>query len=169
MSKGIFKFLFWSMIVFYIFLIVELLFLSRGGYRNVNLVPFETITSYINVDNGIRRKLVDVNVWGNILMFVPAGMYLMIFNKGEFLKTLLIICGLSIAAETIQYIFAIGATDIDDVILNTFGGFIGILIYLVLAKIFKSEHRIKKFIAAISGLVGIPVLIIAIIVTIVNW
>ncbi|KQL21162.1 VanZ family protein [Cytobacillus solani] len=168
MKKGIYPFLFWTMLIFYLFLLIDLLFLSRGSYRSVNLIPFETIRSYIHVDDGIRTKWVDVNVWGNILMFVPAGIYLMIFKR-KVIKTFLIICGLSLGAEIIQYLFAIGASDIDDLILNSLGGFIGILIYLVLEKIFKNGHRVRKLITVASALVGIPVLCISILVTIANW
>ncbi|WP_313804042.1 VanZ family protein [Cytobacillus sp.] len=168
MKKGIYPFLFWTMLIFYLFLLIDLLFLSRGTYRNVNLIPFETIRSYIHVDDGIRTKWVDVNVWGNILMFVPAGIYLMII-KGKAIKTFLIICGMSLGAEIIQYIFAIGASDIDDLILNSLGGLIGILIYLVLEKMFKSGHQIRKLITVASALVGIPILCISILATITNW
>ena len=39
----------------------------------------------------------------------------------------------SFAVEVIQYVFAIGATDITDVIMNTFGGFIGLAGYAAMA------------------------------------
>ena len=39
------------------------------------------------------------------------------------------IASTSIAIEVLQYVFKRGASDIDDLILNTAGGLIGILIY----------------------------------------
>ncbi|MED3549643.1 VanZ family protein [Cytobacillus praedii] len=168
MKKGIYPFLFWAMLIFYLFLLIDLLFLSRGEYRSINLIPFETIRSYIRVDDGIRTKWVDVNVWGNVLMFVPAGIYLMIF-KERAIKSFIVICSLSLGAEIIQYIFAIGASDIDDLILNSLGGLIGILIYLVLERILKNGHRVRKLITVASALVGVPVLFISILVSIANW
>ena len=41
--------------------------------RSVNLIPFKTISQYTNVYDGIRYNLVDMNVWANILMFMPFG------------------------------------------------------------------------------------------------
>lgn len=43
------------------------------------------------------------------------------------------------AVEILQYVFKVGATDIDDIILNGLGGFLGIMIYKILHKIFKDK------------------------------
>lgn len=170
MARGIFKILFWGMFIVYLYLLIDLLFLSRGeGYRSVNLIPFETISSYINVDEGIRKKFVDVNVWGNILIFIPAGMYFMLLCNGTPVQAFFALAGISISVEAIQYIFALGSADIDDVILNALGGLIGILFFLLLFKILKSKSKVKGFITGLSAVVGIPVMGVAIIVTIVNW
>jgi glycopeptide antibiotics resistance protein len=45
----------------------------------------------------------------------------------------------SVAVEIIQYIFAIGATDITDVITNTLGGFIGLGLYTLSNKYINTE------------------------------
>lgn len=55
------------------------------------------------------------------------------------MKKLLAIVGLTFAFEIIQFIFAIGRTDITDVLSNTLGGIIGIGIYALLSKVLKSR------------------------------
>lgn len=56
-----------------------------------------------------------------------------------------------------QYAFAIGASDITDVIDNTMGGILGILLFMLLEKIF------KKHTATIVNLIGMVMEIAAII------
>ncbi len=60
------------------------------------------------------------------------------------MKKLLSILGLTLAFEIIQFVLAIGRSDITDILANTLGGTIGIGIYELLFKILK--HRTNKFI-----------------------
>ena len=71
------------------------------------------------------------------------------------------IASTSLAIEVLQYVFKRGASDIDDLILNTAGGLIGILIYYVFKLLFKSKERIHTAISVLSLVVGIPVMILA--------
>jgi glycopeptide antibiotics resistance protein len=163
--------MFWGMFIFYLFMALDILFL-RSGLNNssINLIPFKSISEGINVYDGIRYKLVSPQVWGNVLMFVPAGVYMMIFNKKDSrFKAFISIVIISVFIETIQYVLAGGVTDIDDVILNSFGGLIGIIIYSLLKMIFKTQERTKTAVAWVSSIVGVPVLIIAIIIFYVNF
>lgn len=41
---------------------------------------------------------------------------------------------LSLFIEVVQYVFALGATDVDDIILNLIGGFIGLIIFKIAEK-----------------------------------
>ncbi len=52
-----------------------------------------------------------------------------IFKESDFYLSLLLYWFLSLTFEIIQFIFAIGATDITDVITNTVGGFLGLKLY----------------------------------------
>ena len=158
------KTMFWFMLIFYLFLLITILFIRTGAdYRSINLIPFATISEYINVYDGIRTKRVDVNVWGNMLLFIPAGIYFMLFAKNRSaMKVFCAILYISISVEIIQFIFAIGASDIDDVILNTAGGGLGILFYSILHFLFKSQDRVKRFISALSMIVGVPLFFLTI-------
>lgn len=170
MKKGL-GIIYWLILLFYLFLLIDTVFFSRDSLRSVNLIPFNSIKEYIMVDNGFGEyRLVDMNIWGNVLMFIPLGIYILVHGKKLSLtKCVLLIIGSSVFIEIIQYIFARGATDIDDVILNTLGGVIGIGIYKIFAKIFKTDEKIKMAIATLSMVVGIPILLLVIILVIVNY
>ena len=75
---------------------------------------------------------------GNIAIFVPLG-YLLChrLNRGG-LKTVLVLLPfvLSTAIEVSQYYFGMGHPDIDDVILNVIGFYIGVLLKLLFDKVF---------------------------------
>ena len=99
------------------------------------------------------------NVLGNIVLFIPLGIYLIFFNhnKGIYINTLWVVL-ISVAVEILQYVFKVGATDIDDIILNGLGGFLGIMIYKILHKIFKD--KVGYAIELASLIVGITFLIL---------
>lgn len=78
-------------------------------------------------------------------------------NKRICLNTLWVIL-ISMAVEILQYVFKVGATDIDDIILNGLGGFLGIMIYKILRKIFKD--KVGYAIELASLIVGITFLIL---------
>lgn len=106
--------------------------------RNLNLVPFGQSV----ILNG---KMDYSEIIYNIIVFIPLGIYMMILNlpQKSWLK-LLVGFIISIIFETIQYIFSIGGSDITDVIANTVGVFVGIILYNLLKKLFK--HRTEKLV-----------------------
>jgi glycopeptide antibiotics resistance protein len=109
--------------------------------RSLNFVPFSRAS-------GSPGESV-----GNVLVFVPFGLLLSVnFKWMGFWPKLLIVLGASIAAETIQYIFAIGATDITDVTTNTLGGLIGIAGYDLIGRYF-DRHSLDKFIVVAGSVV----------------
>ncbi len=103
------------------------------GIRVINLIPFQGSFDYNGVFNS--REIID-----NILLFTPLGVYIGMLKSGwSFVRKVLPVLGLSLLFEVIQYIFAMGRTDITDILGNTLGGIIGIGIYALLFKIFKSR------------------------------
>lgn len=164
--------MFWVILVCYMLFMLQLLFWRISGAmpRRLNIIPLRSIMAGINVFDGIRYKLVDIQVWGNIVIFIPAGIYLMIFQKTKpVINTLINILLLSFCIEIIQYIFNIGGADIDDIILNCLGGVVGISIYLLLEEIFKTRNKTKTAISIMSALLGIPFVIVLIITFVVNY
>jgi glycopeptide antibiotics resistance protein len=89
--------------------------------RSLNLIPFAAPS----IVNGSFREMID-----NVIIFIPLGLLLNVnFKKIGFLPKFALILVLSLTFEFIQFIFAIGATDITDVITNAAGGFLGLKLY----------------------------------------
>lgn len=106
--------------------------------RSINLIPYG--------DSAIVNQQVDFSeIYMNILAFVPFGIYLAMLKPNSAIVKLVAVVGFtSLSIEVIQYIFAIGASDITDLIGNTFGGLLGILFNRVSVKILKSRQKTNK-------------------------
>jgi glycopeptide antibiotics resistance protein len=114
-------------------------------HRSLNLIPFAA-PSMVHGEIGYGEMIY------NCLFFIPFGLLLSVnFKKPGFLKKLAIIMVFSVTVELIQFIFAIGATDITDVITNTLGGFIGLTLYALCNKYINSEKldRVINVIGAV--------------------
>ena len=104
------------------------------GYR-YNFVLFKEIIRYITNMKAIGFKLVLLNLAGNIVAFVPLGIFVSYFlnnSRYTFIKTILFGLILTVSVEGIQLITRVGICDVDDILLN----FIGVVIGAVLAKLF---------------------------------
>jgi glycopeptide antibiotics resistance protein len=102
-------------------------------HRSLNLVPFAA-------PSRINGKINYMEMVYNCLFFIPFGLLLSVnFKRVGFFTKLACIMVFSICAELTQYIFAIGATDITDVITNTAGGLLGLIIYILSKKLIASE------------------------------
>ncbi|MCC0697048.1 VanZ family protein [Clostridioides sp. ES-S-0048-02] len=119
--------------------------LETMNLRNINLVPF---AGSLIVNNRVDISEIILNV----AIFVPFGIYLCILKEEfSFIKKIVPIFIISLVFETLQYIFAIGASDITDLIGNTLGGIIGIVVFMLLSKIFK--HKTMKIINVLALIV----------------
>lgn len=161
---------YWAIFLFYLLLLTYTVFIGRDSIRSVNVIPFDSIKNFIMVDNGIGgTRIIDMNIWGNILMFIPSGIYLSLQNTTKSItKNLCYICLFSLFIEVVQFVFTIGATDVDDIILNVTGGFIGLMIYKLAEKIFNNDSKIKKAISILSLIVGLPIFALVTILFIIN-
>lgn len=129
----------------------------NGRYfsRSLNLIPLREIMG----SSGIG----DLNIYGNIILFIPLGIYLMFYIKErKTVQSMLAVFGLSLFFEAFQYAAAIGATDIDDIILNCTGGLFGILCYKVLVFICRGrEQKAKTAVAWAAAVAGIITAVLA--------
>lgn len=97
------------------------------------------------------------NVVGNILIFIPLGVYASwLRHRVATWAIMLTVASISVAVEIIQGILGVGASDIDDVMLNCLGGLIGILALTLLSAILRQQSRVRSAIAALS-LLAMPV------------
>lgn len=107
--------------------------------RSLNLVPFAEYS---------RANWREVLY--NFLVFIPLGLLLGAnFLRATFWQKLTFVFLFSLGAEVVQYVFEIGATDITDLIANTAGGFLGLLLY-GWANQYVDHHRLNRFIV-VSG------------------
>lgn len=78
-------------------------------------------------------------VLGNVVMFIPFGFLGWVFPQLNNLKRLIItFVSTIVIVEALQYFSRLGVFDVDDVILNTFGVFLGFLIRNFLERRFES-------------------------------
>ncbi|SFT23680.1 VanZ family protein [Paenibacillus sp. BC26] len=120
--------------------------------RAINLIPFQDSVTV----SGLR----SIEIFVNIHVFIPFGIYIGIlkFNRPFWAKVLPIL-GTSLAFEIVQFILAIGRTDITDLFNNTLGGMLGIIVYWVLHKILKSRAAKVVHIISIMAIILVPVFI----------
>lgn len=107
------------------------LFMRFVGYRReVDLIPFHFIVNY---------QIELVLFVENIVLFIPMGLYMRsVMKKSK--ETICFGVAISVAIELLQFIFCCGKTEIDDVIANTLGAWIGIISYNMLCKFRKMMH-----------------------------
>ena len=125
----------------YVLLALDLLFFMRssmwryytyGEYfrENTNFVPFRTVAEFIGYIRDRDEVYGDMsldNLWGNLAVFLPAGVFFPAIWKKQrrFGSFLLTASAVIIGVETIQFIAMCGACDIDDFILNLTGAVMG--------------------------------------------
>lgn len=98
------------------------------GYRSsVNFIPFKNNNVSIN---GINETII------NLMLFIPMGIYLKILLKNKLNIQIISIIVISCMFEILQYVLKMGISDITDVIMNTIGGLIGIMMISLVYKIF---------------------------------
>jgi len=122
-----------SISIVYFAVLIYLMFFAffrSGTTTEVNLIPFKTILSLtvytFSSGHGIWHWI--VNVLGNILAFIPMALPLHYFLRSKLNTSffVLIIILIPVLAEILQYLFQTGSCDVDDVILNVVGIFLGI-------------------------------------------
>ncbi|WP_345451179.1 VanZ family protein [Arthrobacter gyeryongensis] len=135
--------------------LLKLLLFSRapGSERSINLIPFASIAEYAFSHSPGTERVAFANVVGNILIFIPLGVYASwLRHRAAARPTMFTVASVSVAVEIIQGVFAVGASDIDDVILNCVGGLIGMLAFWLLSAILRKRSRERTAMAVFSVL-----------------
>ncbi|MFC4098256.1 VanZ family protein [Paenibacillus xanthanilyticus] len=168
MLKKLERLFLYGVFIGYMMLLIKIFFLSRVSVlelfdsqrtivRSINLIPFNSISEYLMGSSERAKKFASANVAGNILIFVPLGGYLSLFkNQTRAVHNLLFICLASLVVEITQWGLGIGAADIDDLLLNGLGGWMGILGYKALLFLLREEKRVHTAIAVLSAIVVLP-------------
>lgn len=108
-------------------------------FRNIYRFMYRIFISKYNIIVALR------NLFVNIVLLLPLGIFLPLLNKLKFnniknITKVLFIFSLTI--ELVQFITLTGVFDIDDILINIIGGILGYFIYKVIDNIV--EKRILK-------------------------
>ena len=126
--------------------------------RSINIIPF--MGSVI-----VNGRIYISEIINNIVVFIPVGIYVCMLKKDwPILKKISVGFFISLGIEVLQFVLSIGATDITDLIGNTFGGIVGILVFYLFSKVFKNKTNniinILALIATILLIVLISILLL---------
>ncbi|MDY2911665.1 MAG: VanZ family protein [Agathobacter sp.] len=104
---------------------------TRGDEYHYNLQPLFEIKRIWRSSHILGMKYVILNFAGNVIAFIPFGYLLpkMVKKKPRLFHTVLFSFEFSLLVELTQLISRTGSFDVDDLILNTFGGLIGYILY----------------------------------------
>ncbi len=112
-----------------------------GGYA-YNLVPFDTIERYVVYRDRFNFDTWFKNLFGNVVLFIPIGAFLPLLDKRNRsgFRMVTVCVAMIGCVELAQMLLRVGSFDIDDIILNTAGAWIG----LMLVRPFMKEGRMNK-------------------------
>lgn len=123
-------------------------FLDTRHVTSLNLTPFQNTGGTFEIAM-------------NVIAFLPLGGLLAAASrKWRFDQQLLAVLLTSLCLEGLQYALAIGAADITDVINNTFGGLLGIGIFLLIKKLFG-----EKAASVLAILVSIAIVVLGVLIS----
>lgn len=74
-----------------------------------------------------------LNIFGNVLAFMPFWLFLPVIwvRTRHWYITVLLSFAMSLLVETMQLVGKVGSFDVDDLLLNTIGGFAGYIIFVL--------------------------------------
>ena len=127
--------------------------------RAVNLIPFY-------YDELAHSSFHLKEVLYNVLAFIPTGFYFTAFGKKKLLSGVAASAVLSLGFEILQWIFALGASDVTDLITNMFGGALGAGIYFGLGKL--SGGRQVRIVTVIGAVLEAVFLVLFLVLMIAN-
>lgn len=138
----------WILFYIYILLLSYFLFFSERYGRDLvtqqyNLQLFKEIKRFIKYRGQIGFEGFIVNIFGNVIAFMPYGFLLPLLNRAyrRFYKIAILSVLFSLVIETAQLLLKVGVFDVDDILMNSLGGILGYFIFLIIHSIYK---RMKK-------------------------
>lgn len=126
--------------VLYLLLLTYFLFFAEtfgrgaaGASYRYNIEPFREIRRFWSYRETLGISAVWMNLVGNVLAFIPFGLFVpMIAPRLDTpLRVTLLSLEFSLAVELIQLVSKVGSFDVDDILLNTIGGILGYIIWIV--------------------------------------
>lgn len=157
----------WVFFIIYIIFLLRITFFKQvtlnnlfsaigASERTISIIPFKSIYDMVVSNTSIGRII--ENVFGNTVLFIPFGiLFPIIFNK----KHKEVLCAaiiFSLLIEITQFIFALGSTDVDDLIFNVLGAYIGYFVSSIISKQFKSYTHFLIAMTLMTGVLGVGIL-----------
>lgn len=138
--------------VLYILFIFYFLLLSdwygRSGEMqeyHYNLVLFKEIKRFWIYRAQLGMRSVVYNLLGNVVVFVPFGFFMPMASKyRSFLVTAFYGFGISFCVEAFQLITRVGSFDVDDLFLNTIGGILGYILFVICNTVRRRHAKRKR-------------------------
>ncbi|PSL36185.1 VanZ like protein [Planomicrobium soli] len=98
---------------------------------NSNIVPFKNTYLYITESQNFNLDIVLHNILGNIVVFVPLGIFLVMLFKRFHSASKVAMLGfiITVSIELAQFFLRVGQFDVDDIILNTIGAILGYYVF----------------------------------------
>ena len=152
LTKILFCFYFLALVWIILFK-MQMPFSQMGHIRSVNLIPF---AGSVEVNGRIYiQEIVD-----NVLIFIPFGVFsCMLGSSKAWLQRVAPSFFTSLALEILQFVLAVGASDITDLLANTAGGMIGAGIFYIFSKICRERTELVLNIIALAGAAGMSLLL----------
>ena len=105
---------------------------------------FRSVNMYLYF-NGLESVL-------NMLIFVPLGLYMEVLcERKSVIQKIGAVAAVSLLFEAAQYIFAVGTTDIMDLIHNSIGGGLGVIVCCMARRILKERFNRAAVTASVLG------------------
>lgn len=113
-----------------------------------NYVPLKTTIEQIKLLNAglINKRIVVSNTIAHIVAFIPFGMMVTIGWKQKWQFHLAVVVSISLLVELLQLFFRIGSFDVDALLFNVLGYFIGFWLIHAIVKVMrrKDDHNAQK-------------------------
>ena len=139
-------FVFYIVFVFY-FLLVSEIYGRTGEMKDYhyNLVLFQEIKRFWNYREQLGIFSVMANLAGNILIFIPIGFFLPMASVRRIFSVIVFESFfISFVIEITQLLTKVGCFDVDDLLLNTLGGVIGFIIFMISNMIRRSYGKKRR-------------------------
>jgi glycopeptide antibiotics resistance protein len=150
------KFIFAGLSFFYTVGLCYVFFFARRRWRefpvrNFNIVPLRSKLHYLenwSAFTGPEKAEIYKDVLGNIIIFIPFP-FLLVFLLGfrSYRRLLFLSFISSLGVELIQFIMNVGVADIDDILFNTLGATLGILMLYIIAQLRGSRETVNYRVA----------------------
>lgn len=132
---------FFISILFIISLTLFPIEISKNNIFQFNIIPFKTTIAIISSGDIVQ---IMANIFGNTILFVPLGFFSYFIYKGNKNKVIKLCLITTILIESIQFILPSRLFDIDDIMINFLGGYIGLILAIKFTKYANDKKQVRR-------------------------